>query len=392
MNLKTLIQEELWQEISKSYGAEDYKNAILEAIHYLTELIREKTAIDADGVNLVGQALGGKTPKLKINKLQTQSERDEQAGLINILNGIYMGVRNPRSHSQIADTKTTADQIIYFIDYLCIVIDKSKMSFSIESFLENLSDPNFVGNKHYVELLIDEIPALKKTDVLIEVFRIRNQAIRKNLTQISEEIINRLSETDADTFMSVFSEELKNCNDERELRSAIEFIPSNYWSKINERTKMRLENIIIQSIKDGKIDPKTQKPYTGVLGGWGAKIVRQFTLISDFSHVIQGKLIKQEVDEDAYVMKYFLFELPIIFTEKRIITIAVSSMHRLVEAGDSKIGRRLVKFLNSCPSDWKKEILLQFSDLTDPEHPEFLLDDSTPFLRKLPIEYDDIPF
>jgi hypothetical protein len=65
MNLKTLIREDLWQEISNSYEAENYKNAILDSMHYLSNILREKTGIDSDGVNLIHQSLSGESPKLK---------------------------------------------------------------------------------------------------------------------------------------------------------------------------------------------------------------------------------------------------------------------------------------------------------------------------------------
>ncbi len=64
MNLKTLIQDELWQAISKSYESGNYKNAITDAVQYLTGLLREKTALDLDGIKLVGEALGGDTPSV----------------------------------------------------------------------------------------------------------------------------------------------------------------------------------------------------------------------------------------------------------------------------------------------------------------------------------------
>jgi len=36
--------------------------------------IRERTGLESDGINLIGQAFGGKAPKLRVNKLVTESE------------------------------------------------------------------------------------------------------------------------------------------------------------------------------------------------------------------------------------------------------------------------------------------------------------------------------
>lgn len=105
MNLKTQIKDELWLAISNSYEAENYRNAILDAMQYLSDLLREKSGLDSDGAKLVGDALGTSNPKIKINKYQTQSEIDEHKGILQILTGLYMGIRNPRSHEKTTDKK-----------------------------------------------------------------------------------------------------------------------------------------------------------------------------------------------------------------------------------------------------------------------------------------------
>ena len=85
MNLKTHISQQLWLAISNTYESENYSHAILDAAHYLSDVLREKTGVDGDGQSLVGKALGGQAPILRINKLQTESERNTQKGLEQIL-------------------------------------------------------------------------------------------------------------------------------------------------------------------------------------------------------------------------------------------------------------------------------------------------------------------
>jgi len=89
MNLKTHIRPELWHTIANTYEAENYSHAILDAIHYLSDTLRAKSGVDGDGASLVGQALGGKAPRLRVNKLQTETERNVQKGLQQILRGLY---------------------------------------------------------------------------------------------------------------------------------------------------------------------------------------------------------------------------------------------------------------------------------------------------------------
>src|SRR5436190_19861703 len=131
MNLETVIDSSLWIEIRQNYEAARYTDAIKDAIFFLIELIREKSNLEADGVALVGQAFGGANPKIKVTKLESQSDKDIQAGTEAILRGIYQSVRNPRSHEKYSDSKDDGDAIIVFIDYPVRVINKSRAVFSL---------------------------------------------------------------------------------------------------------------------------------------------------------------------------------------------------------------------------------------------------------------------
>jgi uncharacterized protein (TIGR02391 family) len=158
MELRTLLHKELWSEIVKSYDAANYKNAILDALRYLTKMIRDKSGLDGDGISLIGQAFGGDEPKIRINKLQTQSERDEQKGFLQIISGLYQGIRNPRTHTDRKDNQQTADSIIYFVDHILTILDASRPPFTIEEFLPRVFDPDFVERNDYAEELVSEIP------------------------------------------------------------------------------------------------------------------------------------------------------------------------------------------------------------------------------------------
>jgi uncharacterized protein (TIGR02391 family) len=131
MNLQTQIRTELWLAISNTYQAGNYNHAILDAMHYLSEVIRTKANVDGDGASLVGQSLGGDSPKLRVNKLQTETERNIQRGLEQILRGLYLAIRNPRAHEQFEDSKDTADAIVHFINYLLSILERFSIAFSL---------------------------------------------------------------------------------------------------------------------------------------------------------------------------------------------------------------------------------------------------------------------
>jgi uncharacterized protein (TIGR02391 family) len=95
MNLETRLDPRLWEAVRASAEARQFSNVILDAIHFLSDVIRDRAGLEGDGVALVGQAFGGPNPKLKVNKLQTESEQNVQRGIEALLRGIYMasGIR-----------------------------------------------------------------------------------------------------------------------------------------------------------------------------------------------------------------------------------------------------------------------------------------------------------
>ncbi len=118
MNLETEIGQDLWKAVRRSYESQAWSNAILDSIHHLSDTLRTKTGLQSDGTALAGQALGGKNPKLRLNRLQTDTEKSIQAGVEQLLRGLYQAIRNPRSHEHLADSQVEADALIVFVNYL----------------------------------------------------------------------------------------------------------------------------------------------------------------------------------------------------------------------------------------------------------------------------------
>lgn len=76
----------------------DYYEAVFEAIKGLGSRMRQLTGIDADGYALVESAMAGNSPQLRINQLQTRTQRDEQLGVANLAKGLFSAFRNPAAH------------------------------------------------------------------------------------------------------------------------------------------------------------------------------------------------------------------------------------------------------------------------------------------------------
>lgn len=81
---------------------DNYFHAVFEATKSVAEKIRTKTGLNGDGSTLIDQAfgLGGVgMPFLAFNTLQTDTEKSEHSGLMNLMKGIFGAFRNVTAHA-----------------------------------------------------------------------------------------------------------------------------------------------------------------------------------------------------------------------------------------------------------------------------------------------------
>lgn len=76
-----------------------YSQATLVAFIRIEERVREESSIDATGFNLMMNAFNEDNPRIALNNLSNESEKNEQKGYRYIFAGSMSGVRNPRAHS-----------------------------------------------------------------------------------------------------------------------------------------------------------------------------------------------------------------------------------------------------------------------------------------------------
>lgn len=374
MNLKSLIRHELWLAISNTYEAENYSHAILDAMHYMSEIIREKSGVDGDGHGLIGAAFGGQSPILRVNKLQTETERNVQKGLEQVLRGMYQAIRNPRSHEQIEDTKNTADAIIYFVNYLLSIINQSQEPFTISGFVSRVFDKHFVHSSRYAELLVAEVPQGKYLDVLVEIYRRKREGDGENLAYVVKEILKLTPEEQISDFLAVVSEELKTTQDTGDLRLTLQILPPILWKNLNMTARMRAENILIKSIEEGKANSQgnTLKG-AGALGTWAREFLEHF----EFKYRAGGTILKKlggSYDEQMYIFVFFLSQLPAIYDGSYQKESCIQAVCKAVkeEGFDTYLAERLSGSYWSFPEDWRNTIKSELPDLK--------------------IDEDDIPF
>jgi uncharacterized protein (TIGR02391 family) len=370
MNLESKIEERLWKMIQNSYEGRNYTGAILDAIYFLSDLVREKSGLENDGVSLIGQAFGGKSPKLKVNKLQSESDKNIQAGITQILRGIYQAIRNPRSHEKYNDSISDADSIILFIDYLTKIIDQSKTLFTKHDFLERVFEENFVPKKRYADLLINEIPKKQRLDMFIEVYRRKEQGDVKKLKIFFDSLIERLNKNELNEVYDTISDELKTTDNDDKTRMILRIFPPNFIVNCDEISRLRLENKLIESIRNGRYISNSHKCLKGALGTWAVDSCEYFILKDDLISVLLNKLSSSDDQNQDYVFNYFFWTL------QKLVNPPSGRMVDIINNGLKAGNKKFHTALLFTDEDWMKPFKEAYDNFQETEP---VCDDDIPF-------------
>jgi len=352
MDIKEEISSELYTAIKVHYEGGLYSNAILDAMKVLTELIRSKSKLDGDGANLVGQAFGGNAPPIKISPMQKVSEIDEQKGFEQLLRGLYVGIRNPRTHDSYSDKKEECHAIILFINYLVNVINSARSFFVLDAFKKRIFDPLFVEKSEYAELLVSEIPQDELVNVTVSILQDRNQGDPKKLSYSFNAIFNKAETEQQQLIIKVFSNELNNAQTDSEIIGLIRYIMPPLWPMIDEDTKLRIENRIIASVKEGYlINGECKK---GALGTWGNSLGQYFKLKRDFAFALID-LLRPNWYTQNYVGQFFLTYLDTIVEGDRLIERCCENLAYATLGNNARILKaELSKYFSSLPKKWRE--------------------------------------
>jgi len=77
---------------------DNYFHAVFEAAKSLTDRIARETDLNLDGTQLIERAFSLEHPAVVMNKLETNSEKNQHRGLKEMLLGINYSVRNVTAH------------------------------------------------------------------------------------------------------------------------------------------------------------------------------------------------------------------------------------------------------------------------------------------------------
>lgn len=377
MNLETQLTEALWESIRANYEKRNFTGAILDAFYFLSELLRTKSGLEGDGAALIGQALGGAAPKIKLNRLQTESELNVQRGMEQILRGLYQGIRNPRSHDKIADSEEDAQVLILFVGYLVRKLDQAKAQFSRSDFVQRVLDPDFVPQPRYAELLVSEIPQRARIDTLLELYKERENWKPENMRHFLKALFAQLGADEVGQVYDILTEELNTTESDTVARVVIGSFPSELWPRIGEAARLRIENKLIRSVRDGRYDTKKSRILGGAFGTWATTIFSEMTLKKEMLVVIGGKLWSKIEEERAFVFNYLFHSLEALSTTmpKNIEAPLLAKLR----AGDSFVKTHLEFAAPWEKATWSVELQDAFTSFIPAQPTNDVDDDDIPF-------------
>src|SRR5258706_2417822 len=110
------------------YESRHFRDAVLNGVTAIFDLIRLRTGLQHDGSGLVSQAFGIENGKLIFSEIDSESGQSDQKGFLKILDGTYVGVRNPKAHTLANDLDQIKDaQYLVFLSLLARRVSDAKL-------------------------------------------------------------------------------------------------------------------------------------------------------------------------------------------------------------------------------------------------------------------------
>lgn len=369
--MENKLREDLWRAIQAHYERSDFTESVRDAVLHTCEVLREKSGIsDKDGSKLVDAALMGNNPAIMINKNETTTEKDVQQGIGFAFKGIMQSVRNPLSHDRFTYTQDEAEAIILYVNFLLNRIDNSGGRTKIENIMELLFDDDFTDTKEYAELLLKEVPVKKRYDLLLEIYQERTNLLRNKLRYFLTALFSSLTKAAKSDFVRAVSSSLMKCKDDNNLRMYCHYFMKDTYSEIDRLAQLRIENMMLKSIKNGRVsynidDSGNQVAgcdYKGSLATWVSSSDK-IELLSNKKEIVEElfyRLMSNDAEQENYVFEYFsdiIFNTSLELTQRQI-----DHIKSKLNSGDERYAKALY---------WEMEVLENNSTWFDLFHDEY---------------------
>jgi uncharacterized protein (TIGR02391 family) len=131
LSVSELVNRGMHTEIvatsEKLFINEHFQEAIFNAFKRLEILVKKKANLNnLTGHPLMQKAFSANNPILKFNSLQSQTEKDEQQGMMELFAGAMLGIRNPKAHDDVIQKDPVKTlEYLAFASLLCKRLDEA---------------------------------------------------------------------------------------------------------------------------------------------------------------------------------------------------------------------------------------------------------------------------
>ena len=98
VDFKNLLHKKIAERCLPLYVDKHYRQSVLAAYDEMTSVLRKKTGLKIDGVDLANQSLSGNNPRILIQEGDDQTAINLRAGYADLVRGAYRGIRNVYTH------------------------------------------------------------------------------------------------------------------------------------------------------------------------------------------------------------------------------------------------------------------------------------------------------
>lgn len=253
--MEQLKKDILKDNIRSHYEAKDYTEVVRDAILCMCNEVRKKSdLIDADGVDLINKAFSEKSPLIKINKLETDTDKNKQRGINDLSKGLIEYFRNPMSHSKQEYSKSVADAILTLLDEVILeeIVDSKSIN-SIDDWYSEIINELTPNTERYAKNLVETIPSNKRYELSIMLYRNRNK-LSKLKDKIIDALVTTLTVDDFQEYCNVIEKDLFGAINEELVISALKFISNSIWNSFSDLTKSKLEDMVLEDVSTLEFD------------------------------------------------------------------------------------------------------------------------------------------
>jgi len=350
-----------------------YSDAILSGIRYLTDTLRRVGGVQGDGAQLVGQVLGGNTPFFSLNKLATVSEKDEQKGVEQLMRGVYVGIRNPRTHEVMEDTEDYALRVLILVDLCLQYLDREVQEFDVIAFVNRIYEPHFVASSEYAQALVADIPPNQILPVFLEAFERRAESEVDKIRYAFVALYQVMSSGDLQSAAQVIGVALRGEAEQTSIANLFRLLKPESWKLLQCDVRMRMENLIIDACQNGTYDVHSSIVKHGV-GSWGNKFGRYFDRKADLGQVLVAKLDVSWYTQN-FVGKYYMYTLPALIGPGKVEEVAQGLAYAAIGNKAKVVRTKLLEVASNYPDPWKDalKVAVQERKDNDPAYADKLL-------------------